>query len=386
MKKHVRRLTGILLCLSLILAVLCLPASAAERFADVPEDAWYYHPVQWAVSQEPQITNGTGPEEFSPEAPCTRAEFVTFLWRWAGCPEDSDPETGFVDVPENAYYAAAVDWAASCGIVNGTSGDTFSPQALCSRAQAVTILWRLWGLLADTQADVDNPYSDVPNGAYFEAAVLWAVEEGITKGTSETEFSPEQTCDRAETVTFLYRLFGSYRYDNDPRENPSAMADIVLDRDAVYGFRPSPEGSLNQYADADWTDPVAVEEWRQARIAYHEELETLYDMIEEMRDADNTVEEIARAVSTRRNEIRMESYADDPEGLELLKERNLEKYGHEEGPLPEELYEKYGSWTMVMAKALSSNSGMDACLGLYDTYFSLYVALGQVEPVLDPAA
>lgn len=174
-------------------------------------------------------------------------------------------------------------------------------------------------------------------------------------------------------------------YLHDPQENPKAMEDIVADPDAIYGFRPSEEGSLAQYADADWTDPAVVEAGRQDRLAYHESIEDMYVMFNDMKAEGKTTEEIARAVSARRNEIRLEAYADDPEGLAEVKARNLEKYGHEEGPLADELYEKYGSWQKVLESAFTTNSGMDACLGLYDDYFDLYVASGQVEPDNGPS-
>ena len=167
-------------------------------------------------------------------------------------------------------------------------------------------------------------------------------------------------------------------YEHDPAENPAAMKDIVRDENAVYGFRPSETGSLKMYADADWSDPEIVEKGRQERIAYHESIESMYDMMREMKNEGKTVEEIARAVSAKRNELRFESYKDDPDGLAALKERNLEKYGHEEGPLPDELFDQYGSWERVIEKAFSANVGMDACLGLYDDYYDLYVLLGQV--------
>lgn len=167
-----------------------------------------------------------------------------------------------------------------------------------------------------------------------------------------------------------------FRYRHDPRDNPKAMADIVADESAVYGFRPSDTGSLSLYADADWTNPAVVAQGRADRIAYHESVASMYDLLREMQAQGKSTEEIARAVSNRRNEIRLEAYADDPEGLAELKARNLEKYGHEEGPLPEELYEKYGSWERVMEKSFSTNVGMDACLGLYDDYYFLYAALG----------
>lgn len=171
----------------------------------------------------------------------------------------------------------------------------------------------------------------------------------------------------------------AFSYEHDPQLNPSAMADIVADETAVYGFRPSETGSLKQYAEMDWSDPGVVEAGRQERLAYHDSFAEMYDLLGKMRAADKEIEEIARAVSTLRNELRMAAYNGDPEGLEAMKARNLEKYGHEEGPLPDELFEQYGSWEMVLEKSFSVNSGMDACLGLYDDYYDLYVLAGQVH-------
>lgn len=170
-----------------------------------------------------------------------------------------------------------------------------------------------------------------------------------------------------------------FTYQHDPSLNPYAMQDIVADENAIYGFKPNDTGSLKLYADADWSDPAVVEQGRQDRIAYHQSIEAMYDILEDMTAEGKSTEEIARAVSTKRNEIRLASYDNDPEGLAKLKARNLEKYGHEEGPLPDELYEQYGSWEIVLEKAFSVNAGMDACLGLYDDYYAVYVALGQVE-------
>lgn len=177
---------------------------------------------------------------------------------------------------------------------------------------------------------------------------------------------------------------GGFAYRHDPTRNPYAMQDIVADETAIYGFRPSEDGSLKMYADADWTDPEVVESGRQERIAYHQSIEEMYGILAEMTADGKSAEEIARVVSAKRNELRLASYDNDPEGLKELKARNLEKYGHEEGPLPDELYEQYGSWETVIEKAFSVNAGMDACLGLYDDYYDVYVALGQVE--LPPAA
>ena len=165
-----------------------------------------------------------------------------------------------------------------------------------------------------------------------------------------------------------------FAYENDPRENPKAMKDIVVNPDAVYGFSPSPDSvRLKDYADAiDWTDPEQVAEARAQRQAYHDSMSELYRMIEDMLLKGNNVETIARAVSQRRNELRLEAYAEDPEGLAAVKKSNLETYGNENGPTADSLYEKYGSWQTVLEKALGTNAGMDACLGFYDEYFEMY--------------
>ena len=183
----------------------------------------------------------------------------------------------------------------------------------------------------------------------------------------------------AECFSIEVNAAESFSYEHDPRLNSSAMNDITEDKTAVYGFRPNETGSLKQFASYDWTDPESVENWRQERIAYHESLDSMYSILNTMIYEGKSTEEIARAVSERRNEIRLEAYSDDPEGLSLLKERNLEKYGHEEGPLPDELYEKYGSWEKVIDKAFNPNAGMDACLGLYDDYYETYIMLGMIE-------
>ena len=166
----------------------------------------------------------------------------------------------------------------------------------------------------------------------------------------------------------------AFAYENDPAENPAAMKDIVANPAAVFGFSPSPDSTrLKEYADAiDWTDPQQVAQARETRRAYHESMAALYRMIEDMLGEAKPIEEIARAVSTRRNEIRLEACQDDPEGLARVKQSNLDTYGNELGPTPDSLYEKYGSWQTVLEKALGTNAGMDACLGFYDEYFELY--------------
>ncbi|MGM9619638.1 MAG: S-layer homology domain-containing protein, partial [Oscillospiraceae bacterium] len=173
-------------------------------FVDVGESAYYYDAVLWAAKNG--ITGGTGDgTTFSPNAPCTRAQIVTFLWRAAGCPE---PESlsSFADVSEDSYYAKAVAWAVENGITNGTGdGTTFSPNATCSRGQIVTFLWRSQKSPA---ADGANSFTDVAADSYCADAVQWAVENGITNGTGDgTTFSPKNDCTRAQIVTFLYRFF-----------------------------------------------------------------------------------------------------------------------------------------------------------------------------------
>ena len=173
-----------------------------KAFADMPAKGnWAHDPIDWAVSNE--ITNGTSASTFSPEEGCTRAQVVTFLWRAAGQPAPTSSTNPFTDVKPGAYYYNAVLWAVEKGITNGTSDKTFSPDETCTRAQIVTFLWRYEGQPAPTSTD--NPFADVRTSAYFGSAVLWAVEKDITNGTSATTFDPEDTCTRAQVVTFLYR-------------------------------------------------------------------------------------------------------------------------------------------------------------------------------------
>ena len=171
-----------------------------------------------------------------------------------------------------------------------------------------------------------------------------------------------------------------YTYVHDPRDNAEAMSDIVENPEAVYGFLPDPQSTrLGAYAEYDWTDPVFVAKAQEERRAYHESLDSMTDILYRMREDSASVEEMARAVSEERNRLRLMSYEDDPEGMAAVKKSNLETYGHEDGPTPDQLYEKYGSWTVVLQKAFSTNMGMDACCGLYDEYYWLYIELGYVE-------
>ena len=175
---------------------------APFRFDDVKDPAQYYfEPVYWAVDKG--VTTGTSPTAFSPGAGCTRAQVVTFLWRAAGKPEPAKTDNPFSDVKPDAYYSKAVLWAVEQGITTGTSATAFRPDATCTRGQIVTFLWRFSGKPAPKTAV--NPFADVQEGQYYCDAVLWAVEQGITKGTGDTRFSPDSTCTRAQIVTFLCR-------------------------------------------------------------------------------------------------------------------------------------------------------------------------------------
>lgn len=169
-------------------------------FVDVATGSYYEDAVDWAV--ENGITKGTDDTHFSPDGICTRAQAVTFLWRTAGSPKPETRAMPFTDVPVGSYYYDAVLWAVENGITKGTSDTTFSPNMTCSRAQIVAFLWRSEKSPA---AGAANPFADVKSTAYYADAVLWAVKENITKGTTSTTFSPNADCTRAQIVTFLWR-------------------------------------------------------------------------------------------------------------------------------------------------------------------------------------
>ena len=169
-------------------------------FVDVATGSYYEDAVDWAV--ENGITKGTDDTHFSPDGICTRAQAVTFLWRTAGSPKPEIRTMPFTDVPVGSYYYDAVLWAVGNGITKGTSDTTFSPNMTCTRAQIVAFLWRSEKSPA---AGTANPFADVKSTAYYADAVLWAVKENITKGTTSTTFSPNADCTRAQIVTFLWR-------------------------------------------------------------------------------------------------------------------------------------------------------------------------------------
>ena len=171
------------------------------NFVDVKDSVYYAKAVQWAV--ENGITSGTSATTFSPDQVCTRAQIVTFLWRAAGSPAPVSGKMPFEDVHADDYYYKAVQWAVENGITSGASATTFAPDLVCTRGQIATFLWR-----AQDSVEVKNAemvFSDVSDSAYYYNAVLWAVENGITNGTSATTFSPDQACTRAQCVTFLWK-------------------------------------------------------------------------------------------------------------------------------------------------------------------------------------
>ena len=174
--------------------------SVLNFFYDVPNDAYFYEAVKWAVDKG--ITNGLSDTMFGPYESCTRAQIVTFLWRAAGSPEPKTASS-FTDVPANAYYAKAVAWAVENGITNGMTATIFAPDATCTRGQSVTFLHRA---LKGTASGSTN-FTDVKSDAFYADAINWAVANNVTNGTSNTTFSPNADCTRAEIVTFLYRAY-----------------------------------------------------------------------------------------------------------------------------------------------------------------------------------
>lgn len=171
-----------------------------ESFTDVPADAYYAEAVAWAI--EEGIVAGTGDgTTFSPEVTCTRAQIVTFLWRAASSPE-STGDVSFGDVPADEYYTDAVKWAVENEITSGAAGGGFDPDGKCTRAQAVTFMWRAAG---SPEPEGNTAFPDVPEGEYYADAVQWALENEITVGAEGGGFDPDGECTRAQIVSFLYR-------------------------------------------------------------------------------------------------------------------------------------------------------------------------------------
>ena len=191
---------------------------ARSRFVDVSGSAFYADAVDWAVTNG--VTNGLDDTHFGPDRGCTRGQVVTFLWRAAGSPGPNSGYCPFTDVSKGAFYYTAMLWAVENGITNGTSPTKFSPDATCTRGQIVTFLWRAAGCPEPYYWNL--PFWDVEWDAYYADAVLWAVGEDITNGTSDTTFGPNKTCTRGQVVTFLYRAeIAAHRYDDDPPVPPA---------------------------------------------------------------------------------------------------------------------------------------------------------------------
>ena len=180
-----------------------IPVVPTIPFTDVAKDTELYDAVDWAYFSEPQITAGVSATSFAPERTCTRAEIVSFLYRQAGEPDASGVTLSFTDVDEGAYYTDAVKWAVSTGVTAGTSATTFSPNATCTRAQAVTLLYNAAG--APDVSGLTLSFADVAEDTYYADAVKWALSTGITAGTGSTTFSPDAPCTRGQIVVMLYR-------------------------------------------------------------------------------------------------------------------------------------------------------------------------------------
>ena len=224
-------------CAMLLLALLAGAALAAEQpFADVREQDYFYDAVCWALRHAPPITAGTSQTSFSPDDVCTRAQAVTFLWRAMGCPETAQAPTGaepFSDVGAQSWYHEAVLWAVAQGITQGTGQGRFSPALGCTRAELVTFLHRAVGAPAVTGG---AQFEDVRADDYFAAAVAWAAANGVTQGADETHFAPDGRCTRAQMVSFLYRarsLFDALL--SGPDELPLAVPRIYISTRAGNG-------------------------------------------------------------------------------------------------------------------------------------------------------
>ena len=207
-----KRAISLILALVLLLGVLPARATAAQTnpFTDVKPKDYFYDAVLWAV--ENKITSGTSANKFSPKKPCTREQVVTFLNRALGNPMPSTFRSCFADIKSQTYSYYPILWAAETGVTTGTDRYQFSPKKVCTRGQVVTFLWRAVG--SPEPEALNCPFTDVKSSAYYYKAMLWAVQNGITTGTSETKFSPNAECSRAQVVTFLYRTVRNTEVNN----------------------------------------------------------------------------------------------------------------------------------------------------------------------------
>jgi len=319
------------------------------------------------------------PAAFAEEPTASHAdEFLTGL---------SQAWSGLVGMAEDARQSLA-DWADASGIkiwmedtANSISawaidsGLTEWANTALSNVQSWADDSGLAEWASNISAQAQQYIED--NRPAVEAWLAQAGEE-VNRAWNTLLSADTHTKDEVEaalkTVSSSFGQATGFKYVHDPRDNPEAMKDIVYNPDAVYGFSPSPDSTrLREYVDAiDWTNAEQVAQARAQRQAYLDSMSELYRLIENMLKEGNNVETIARAVSQRRNELRLEAYADDPKGLETVKKSNLETYGDEMGPSADSLFQKYGSWQTVLEKALGTNMGMDACLGFYDVLYDYY--------------
>lgn len=200
MKKYFKRSM-----LLIFLLAMMTQFSYAINFVDVPANSWYVEPVAWAIEQN--ITSGTSATTFSPDATCSKAQILTFLWRACGSPE---PEmfNPFLDVSDTDYFCKPAIWAFENSMVEG---EYFQPHVPCSRSMAVTYLWKQAGWPIGSAT---TNFTDVPTSADYVQAVSWALDMGITSGTSASTFSPDSTCTRSQIITFLYRSLAGHSESN----------------------------------------------------------------------------------------------------------------------------------------------------------------------------
>jgi len=227
-----KRILTAFLCL-LMIGTLILPALAAPAFTDVKPGDYFAAPVNWAVSKG--ITNGTSNTTFSPGQTCTRAQILTFLWRAAGSPGSGTRGTYYSDVAEDAYYAQATNWATEWGLLD-IEGVYLKPDTPCSRGEAIQYIWAV----AKRPNAAAVSFKDVAAGSPLSSAVSWAVHAGVTKGTSDTTFSPKEICTRGQIVTFLHRYFVGAQDVVIPQPQKPAVDQTKLD--------PLPPADYKQHA------------------------------------------------------------------------------------------------------------------------------------------
>ncbi len=232
MTKRFRSILSCLLAVLLLAAMLPMTAAAASTpFTDVADSDWFANPVLWAV--EKGITNGISPTQFGPNNPCTRAQVVTFLWAAEGKPEPNSTDNPFTDVPNDAWYVKPVLWAVERGITGGTSPTTFSPDAECTRAQIVTFLYAAAGKPAVSATE--SVFIDVTSSDWFLTPVLWAKENDITGGTGPDTFGPLNVCTRGQVVTFLFKAYDGTVPEVTPTPEPTPEVtptpELPVDRD-----------------------------------------------------------------------------------------------------------------------------------------------------------